>query len=127
MEYDVVRVAQASGKVTRMTAHKKVTSIVYKIASVLAVSAVFSILTAIVYGFVLPRLFPGTELGMHLWIALGAGVSTASLVGGYVCYRDPVADPPRGKIICINSGCAVWVAALTLYLSMLVILNTYGE
>jgi hypothetical protein len=100
---------------------------VYKIASVLAVAAIFSVLTAIAYGVVLPRLFPGTELGTHLWIALGVGVSMASLIGGYVCYRDPAADSPRGKIICVNSRCAVMVAALTLCLSMLVILNTYGE
>src|SRR6266498_5008251 len=98
---------------------------VFRIISVLAVAVIFSILIGVVFAFVQPHFFPG-PYGPYLAPVLGLGVLMAALIGGYVGYRDPAADAVRGKVR-IDLRFAVVVGALTLYLSMLFILNTRGS
>ncbi len=94
-----------------------------KLILLLAIAAIFGTLTAVVYGFVLPRFFPGPTLGAYLPLALSVGVAMASLVGGYVGYRGSMAGSRLG----IGFRFGTIAAAITLVLSLFLILNTRGS
>jgi hypothetical protein len=98
-----------------------------KVILLLVVAAIFGTLTSVVYGFVLPRFFPGPSLGAYLPLVLIVGVVIASLVGGYVGYRGPMAERTMDGRLGIGFRFAAITAVLTLFLSLFLILNTRGS
>lgn len=94
-----------------------------KFILLLAVAAIFSTLT----GLVVPRFFPGTSFGPYSELDLSVGDVMASLVGGYVGYRGPMAGRTTHSKLGIGFRSAVITAALTLFLSLFLILNTHGS
>ena len=84
--------------------------------------AVFTAVIGGLYGFVIPAFFPDYKTYSILII----GVGTAALFGGYIGYQFPTTDVLWTKVG-IGFGCAIMVAILVTFLSLLIILNVRGS
>jgi hypothetical protein len=94
---------------------------------VLCIVAIISILSDVVYGVLLPRFFPGHQLGDFLAPVLCMAIALASISSGYVGIQglEPGTNSRRRWETGISF--AVWTALLTLYFVLFAIVNTYGS
>lgn len=87
-----------------------------------AIVAGFVMIIAAIYAWVLPEFFHGYKTYCFFVV----GVIAAAVLSGYYTYRSCVHESMVTRWL-ISTSCAVVVAALVAFFSLLIILNTRGS